>query len=66
MRDLGVSIIVKDLSHSFSADRRRTIVVVTDEMGFVREVADSLIFMGEGEIVEVGTSEYFFNNSEHE
>jgi len=39
-----------------------TMMVVTHEMGFAREVADRLIFMEGGEIVEVGTPEHFFNN----
>jgi len=37
-----------------------TMVVVTHEMGFAREVADRVIFMDEGKIVEVGTPEHFF------
>jgi polar amino acid transport system ATP-binding protein len=43
-----------------------TMVVVTHEMGFAREVADSVIFMDEGAIVEIGTPEHFFKNPEHE
>jgi len=43
-----------------------TMVVVSHEMGFAREVADSVIFMDEGAIVEVGTPEHFFKNPEHE
>ncbi|MDJ0828554.1 MAG: amino acid ABC transporter ATP-binding protein [Desulfobacterales bacterium] len=43
-----------------------TMVVVTHEMGFAREVADSVIFMDEGAIVEVGTPEHFFTNPTHE
>lgn len=39
-----------------------TMVVVTHEMGFAREVADRVIFMDAGEIVESGTPENFFNN----
>lgn len=39
-----------------------TMVVVTHEMGFAREVADRVIFMDEGAIVEVGTPEHFFKN----
>jgi len=42
-----------------------TMVVVTHEMGFAREVADRIIFMDEGAIVEVGTPEHFFKNPEH-
>jgi polar amino acid transport system ATP-binding protein len=43
-----------------------TMVVVTHEMGFAREVADRVIFMDAGRIVEVGTPEHFFTNPEHD
>ena len=43
-----------------------TMVVVSHEMGFAREVADRVIFMDEGAIVEVGTPEHFFKNPTHE
>ncbi len=43
-----------------------TMIVVTHEMGFAREVSDSIIFMDEGAIVEVGTPEHFFSNPTHE
>lgn len=39
-----------------------TMVVVTHEMGFAREVGDRVIFMAKGEVVEVGTPEHFFTN----
>jgi len=37
-------------------------IVVTHEMGFAREVADSVIFMDYGAIIEEGTPEHFFKN----
>jgi len=43
-----------------------TMVVVTHEMGFAREVADRVIFMDEGAVVEVGTPEHFFVNPTHD
>ncbi len=43
-----------------------TMVVVTHEMGFAREVADRVIFMDAGRVVETGTPEHFFTNPEHE
>jgi polar amino acid transport system ATP-binding protein len=43
-----------------------TMMVVTHEMGFAREVADRVIFMDEGAIVEVGTPEHFFKNPTHD
>jgi general L-amino acid transport system ATP-binding protein len=39
-----------------------TMIVVTHEMGFAREVADRVVFMADGEIVEVGTPEHFFES----
>ena len=43
-----------------------TMIVVTHEMGFAREVADEIIFMDEGKIVERGTDEEFFTNPKSE
>jgi polar amino acid transport system ATP-binding protein len=43
-----------------------TMVVVTHEMGFAREVADRVLFMDEGKIVEVGTPEHFFTNPQED
>ena len=43
-----------------------TMMVVTHEMGFAREVADRVIFMEEGQIVETGTPEHFFTNPREE
>jgi polar amino acid transport system ATP-binding protein len=42
-----------------------TMVVVSHEMGFAREVADRIVFMDEGEIIEVGPPKHFFQNPEH-
>ena len=39
-----------------------TMIVVTHEMGFAKEVADQMIFMDEGMIVETGAPEDFFKN----
>ena len=41
-------------------------IVVTHEMGFAREVADRVIFMNDGEIVEEGKPEEIFNNPKSE
>ncbi|MGD9701491.1 MAG: amino acid ABC transporter ATP-binding protein [Acidimicrobiia bacterium] len=46
---------IKDLAHE-----GMTMIVVTHEMGFAREVADRVVFMADGQIVEVGTPEHFF------
>ncbi|MCX8954188.1 amino acid ABC transporter ATP-binding protein [Ruegeria sp. NA] len=44
------------------ANEGMTMVVVTHEMGFARKVADKMIFMDAGEIVEEGKPEHFFTN----
>ena len=43
-----------------------TMICVTHEMGFARQVADRIIFMDAGEIVEQNTPEEFFNNPQNE
>jgi general L-amino acid transport system ATP-binding protein len=43
-----------------------TMLVVTHEMGFAREVADRVVFMDAGEVVETGTPDHFFNAPQHE
>ena len=43
-----------------------TMVVVSHEMGFAREVADRVVFLDHGEIVETGTPEHFFRDPEQE
>ena len=43
-----------------------TMVVVTHEMGFAREVADRVIFIDEGKIIEENPPEEFFSNPKHE
>lgn len=42
-----------------------TMVVVTHEMGFARKVADRVVFMADGQIIEEGTPEHFFENPEN-
>jgi general L-amino acid transport system ATP-binding protein len=44
------------------ADSGMTMVVVTHEMGFAKEVADQIMFMEGGQIVETGTPKHFFTN----
>ncbi len=43
-----------------------TMMVITHEMGFAREVADRFLFFDEGLIVEEGTPEHFFENPQEE
>lgn len=53
--------VMKDL-----AREGMTMLCVTHEMGFAREVADRIIFMDHGEILERGIPSHFFTNPEHE
>jgi polar amino acid transport system ATP-binding protein len=53
--------VMKDL-----AREGMTMIVVTHEMGFAKEVSDWVIFMDEGTVVEAGTVEHFFENPEHD
>ncbi|WP_295379843.1 amino acid ABC transporter ATP-binding protein [uncultured Pseudacidovorax sp.] len=48
------------------ADDGMTMLCVTHEMGFARSVADRVIFMAGGQILEQGTPEAFFGNPQHE
>lgn len=43
-----------------------TMVVVTHEMGFAKQVADRIVFMDQGQIIEEGTPEDFFGNPKNE
>jgi general L-amino acid transport system ATP-binding protein len=43
-----------------------TMLVVTHEMGFARQVADRVIFMDQGQVVEMNTPDTFFSNPQHE
>ena len=43
-----------------------TMLVVTHEMGFAREVSDRILFMDEGKIIEEGTPDSFFGNPQNE
>jgi histidine transport system ATP-binding protein len=48
------------------AEEGRTMIVVTHEMGFAREVADRMVFMDNGEIVEINAPKEFFERPQHE
>ncbi len=43
-----------------------TMVVVTHEMGFARQVADRIIFMADGQVLEEGSPDHFFTNPKNE
>ena len=53
----GVLNVIKEL-----VDRGMTIVIVTHEMGFAREVSDRVIFIDDGQIAEEGTPDELFNH----
>ncbi len=53
--------VMKDL-----AREGMTMVVVTHEMGFAREVGDTVIFMEDGQVVEQGPTTSFFDNPTHD
>ncbi|HWK46705.1 MAG TPA: amino acid ABC transporter ATP-binding protein [Stellaceae bacterium] len=48
------------------AQEGMTMVCVTHEMGFARSVADTMVFMDRGEVVEIGTPQEFFGNPKSE
>ena len=48
------------------AENGMTMVIVTHEMGFAREVADRVLFIDQGVIMEQGTPEELFNNPKNE
>jgi general L-amino acid transport system ATP-binding protein len=43
-----------------------TMLVVSHEMGFARQVADRMVFMDAGQVIEINTPEQFFNHPQHE
>ena len=47
------------------ADEGMTMVVVTHEMGFAREVCDRVLFMADGKLLEEGSPEEMFHNPQH-
>ena len=48
------------------ANEGMTMIVVTHEMGFAREVADRIIYMDDGQIIEEGTAEEIYSNPKNE
>ena len=47
------------------ADEGMTMLCVTHEMGFARQVSDRVIFMDQGQIVEMAPPDAFFSNPQH-
>lgn len=52
--------VIKDL-----AKENRTMIIVTHEMSFAKDVGDRIIFMADGLVVEEGTPDEIFNNPKH-
>ncbi len=48
------------------AQEHITMIIVTHEMGFARELSDRVIFMDEGQVIESGTSDEVFANTQNE
>ena len=48
------------------AEEKRTMIIVTHEMAFAREVSDKVLFMADGYVVEEGTPEQIFQNPKEE
>ena len=57
----GVLEVIKDVAQS-----GMTVVIVTHEMGFAREISDRILFMDEGKIIESGTPSEIFENPKNE
>ena len=57
---------VLDVMVRLAHEKNITMVVVTHEMGFARQVADRVVFMADGQILEEGTPEHFFTNPNNE
>ena len=57
---------VLDVMVGLAEDDGMTMIVVTHEMGFARKVADQMVFMNQGEIVETGPPTEFFGNPQTE
>ena len=56
---------VLDVMKKLATEERMTMVCVTHEMGFAREVADRIIFMDEGLLIEENTPKEFFTNAQN-
>ena len=57
---------VLDVMVKLAHEKNITMVVVTHEMGFARNVADRIVFMADGQIIEEGTPDHFFDNPSNE
>lgn len=60
--------ITKEVLHTMKqlAEENMTMLIVTHEIGFAKEVATKILFMSDGQILESGTPDEIFNNPKHE
>ena len=58
----GILNILRNLAN----EHKRTMIIVTHEMGFARDIADRIVFMDDGRIIEEGTPESLFSNPQQE
>lgn len=57
---------ILDILRNLANEHKRTMIIVTHEMRFAKEIADRIIFMDDGRIIEQGTPEEIFTNSQND
>ena len=57
---------ILDILSNLANEHKRTMIIVTHEMSFAKEIADRIIFMDDGRIIEEGTPEKIFSNPQNE
>lgn len=57
---------ILDILRNLANEHKRTMIIVTHEMSFAKEIADRIIFMDDGRIIEEGTPEEIFSNPQNE
>lgn len=57
---------ILDILRNLANEHKRTMIIVTHEMSFAKEIADRIIFMNDGRIIEEGTPEKIFSNPQNE
>lgn len=57
---------ILDILRTLANEHKRTMIIVTHEMSFAKEIADRIIFMDDGRIIEEGTPEKIFSNPQNE
>lgn len=57
---------ILDILRNLANEHKRTMIIVTHETSFAKEIADRIIFMDDGRIIEEGTPEKIFSNPQNE